>query len=57
MAEKYSNSQLDIEYNTKNVKRYDQDFEIKLHNIIQELINNTIKHSRASNASIYRRCR
>lgn len=53
MAEKYSNSQLDIEYNTKNVKRYDQDFEIKLHNIIQELINNTIKHSRASNASIY----
>jgi len=53
MAEKYSNSQLDIEYNTKNVKRYDQDFEIKLHNIIQELINNTIKHSRASNASIH----
>ena len=39
--------------NTKNVKRYDQDFEIKLHNIIQELINNTIKHSRASNASIH----
>lgn len=53
MAEKYSNSQLDIEYNTKNVKRYDQDFEIKLHNIIQELINNAIKHSRASHASIY----
>jgi signal transduction histidine kinase len=53
MAEKYSNSQLDIEYKTKNITRYDQDFEIKLHNIIQELINNTIKHSEASNASIY----
>ncbi len=53
MAEKYSNSQLDIEYQTKNITRYDQDFEIKLHNIIQELINNTIKHSEASNASIY----
>ena len=53
MAEKYSNSQLDIEYKTKNITRYDQDFEIKLHNIIQELINNTIKHSEASNARIY----
>jgi two-component system NarL family sensor kinase len=53
MAEKYSNSQLDIEYETKNIKRYDQDFEIKLHNIIQELVNNTIKHSEASIASIY----
>ncbi|MDB2625436.1 ATP-binding protein [Flavobacteriaceae bacterium] len=53
MAEKYSNSQLDIEYKTKNIKRYDQDFEIKLHNIIQELVNNTIKHSEASITSIY----
>ena len=53
MAEKYSNSQLFIEYKTKNITRYDQDFEIKLHNIIQELINNIIKHSEASNASIH----
>ena len=53
MAEKYSNSQLFIEYKTKNITRYDQDFEIKLHNIIQELINNIIKHSEASNARIY----
>jgi len=53
MAEKYSNSQLDIEYKIKNIKRYDQDFEIKLHNIIQELVNNTIKHSEASITSIY----
>lgn len=53
MAEKYSNSQLNIEYKTKNIKRYNQDFEIKLNNIIQELINNIIKHSEASNASIY----
>ena len=52
MAEKYSNSQLEILYETQNIQRYDQDFEIKLHNIIQELINNTLKHSEATTASI-----
>ncbi|MDB4236675.1 ATP-binding protein [Flavobacteriaceae bacterium] len=52
MAEKYSNSQLEILYETQNIQRYDQDFEIKLHNIIQELINNTLKHSKATTASI-----
>ena len=53
MAEKYSNSQLEILYETQNIQRYDQDFEIKLHNIIQELINNTLKHSEATTASIF----
>jgi two-component system NarL family sensor kinase len=52
MAEKYSNSQLEILYETQNIQRYDQDFEIKLHNIIQELIINTLKHSEATTASI-----
>jgi signal transduction histidine kinase len=52
MAEKYSNSQLEILYETQNIQRYEQDFEIKLHNIIQELINNTLKHSEATTASI-----
>ena len=52
MAEKYSNSQLEILYETQNIQRYDQDFEIKLHNIIQELINNTLKHIEATTASI-----
>jgi signal transduction histidine kinase len=52
MASKYSNSQLEIVFQTKNIQRYDQDFEIKLHNIIQELVNNAIKHSEASIAEI-----
>jgi signal transduction histidine kinase len=52
MANKYSNSQLEIVFQTKNIQRYDQDFEIKLHNIIQELVNNAIKHSEASIAEI-----
>ena len=52
MAEKYSNSQLEIVFQTKNIQRYDQDFEIKLHNIIQELVNNAIKHSEATIAEI-----
>ncbi len=52
MANKYSNSQLEIVFQTKNIQRYDQDFEIKLHNIIQELVNNAIKHSEATIAEI-----
>jgi len=52
MAEKYSNSQLEIVFQTQNIQRYDQDFEIKLHNIIQELVNNAIKHSEATIAEI-----
>ena len=52
MAYKYSNSQLEVIFQTKNIQRYDQDFEIKLYNIIQELVNNAIKHSNASIAEI-----
>ena len=52
MAEKYSNSQLEIFCEIKYIKRYDQDFEIKLFNITQELVNNILKHSEASVAKI-----
>tara|TARA_R110000787_G_scaffold12665_2_gene40681 strand:+ start:6257 stop:8014 length:1758 start_codon:yes stop_codon:yes gene_type:complete len=52
MVEKYSNSQLQIAHETKYIKRYDQGFEIKLYNITQEFINNILKHSNATHASI-----
>jgi signal transduction histidine kinase len=51
-CEKYSNSQLDINSSVNNVKRYEQNFEIKINNIIEEFINNIIKHSKASEAFI-----
>lgn len=52
MVEKYSNSQLEIFCEIKYIKRYNQDFEIKLFNITQELVNNILKHSEASVAKI-----
>jgi signal transduction histidine kinase len=52
IAEKFSNSELKIDYDTRYIKRYDQGFEIKLYNIIQEFINNILKHSHASHAKI-----
>ena len=53
LCEKYSNSDLNFELKSKgDIPRFDQDFEIKLHNIIQEITNNIIKHSGATNATI-----
>lgn len=52
IAEKYSNSELMIDTQIKRIRRYDQNFEIKTYNIIQEFINNILKHSKASNALI-----
>ncbi len=52
VAEKYSNSVLNIETEISNIGRYHQDFEIKVYNIIQEFINNILKHSKAENALI-----
>lgn len=52
LCEKSSNSQLDISCCYDGIKRYDQNFEIKLHNIINELLNNILKHSNASAASV-----
>jgi signal transduction histidine kinase/tetratricopeptide (TPR) repeat protein len=52
MADKYSNSQIEFETNLVNLRRYDQGFEIKFYNIIQEFINNILKHSKAERAII-----
>ena len=52
MCEKYSNSEFTLISDANGIKRYNQKFEIKIHNIIEELINNVIKHSKAKNASI-----
>ena len=52
IAEKYSNSSLCIDTQIGQLRRYDQNFEIKVHNIIQEFVNNILKHSNAENAFI-----
>ena len=53
MAEKYSNSVITINTELKNLRRYQQGFEIKAHNIIQEFVNNILKHSKAKNATVF----
>ena len=52
MADKYSNSKLNIDTSFGEVRRYHQDFEIKVYNITQEFVNNILKHSKAKNALI-----
>ncbi|MEO9572172.1 MAG: ATP-binding protein [Polaribacter sp.] len=52
MADKYSNSKIKIDTNIGDTRRYHQNFEIKVYNIIQEFINNILKHSKAQNAMI-----
>ena len=52
MAKKYSNSQITISTDFGEVRRYKQDFEIKMNNITQEFINNILKHSQATEAEI-----
>jgi len=53
LCEKYSNSDLAFELKSNQViPRFEQNFEIKIHNIIQEITNNIIKHSGATNATI-----
>ncbi|MFY7712132.1 tetratricopeptide repeat-containing sensor histidine kinase [Tenacibaculum sp. MEBiC07804] len=52
VAKKFSNSSIRINTAIHNVYRYSQDYEIKIFNIIQELINNILKHSQAKNAYI-----
>ena len=52
LCEKYSNSEIQFISDDNGIKRYDQEFEIKIYNIIEELINNILKHSAAKNASI-----
>ncbi|SEB71718.1 Histidine kinase [Tenacibaculum sp. MAR_2009_124] len=50
IAKKYSNRELEFHTEISNVHRYSQEFEIKLYNVIHELVNNIIKHSKAANA-------
>lgn len=52
MADKYSNSQIEIKTEISDLRRYDQSFEIKTYNIIQEFINNILKHSKANKAEL-----
>lgn len=52
LCEKYSNSQLSFVSNSGNINRYDQSFEIKIYNIVEELVNNILKHSNADKATI-----
>ncbi len=52
MCQKYSNSEIALHSDDDGIKRYHQDFEIKIHNIIEELVNNILKHSKAANATI-----
>lgn len=54
LCEKYSNSLLHIEFETSLPKerRFNLDFETKIYFIASELINNIIKHSNASKASL-----
>ena len=52
ICEKYSNSEIQFISDDNGIKRYNQEFEIKIYNIIEELINNILKHSGAKNASI-----
>ncbi len=52
LCEKYSNSEIQFMSDDNGIKRYNQQFEIKIYNIIEELINNILKHSGAKNATI-----
>ena len=53
LCEKYSNSELSFELETFEViPRFNQALEIKLFSIIEEFVNNIIKHSKASKATI-----
>lgn len=52
LCEKYSNSRLNFKFESNNIGRYNEKFEMKTHNVIEELANNIMKHSNAYNASI-----
>ncbi|OIQ41867.1 MAG: hypothetical protein BM563_00725 [Bacteroidetes bacterium MedPE-SWsnd-G1] len=52
LCEKYSNSKITFKAESNNIKRFESEFEIKMHSIIEELINNILKHSNASYANI-----
>jgi len=52
LCEKTSNTTLNINSNSKNITRFNQNFEIKIFNIITEMVNNMLKHSNAQNGMV-----
>ncbi len=52
LCDKTSNSTLTISSNSKNITRFNQNFEIKIFNIITEMVNNMLKHSNAQNGMV-----
>lgn len=52
VCEKSSNENIQINCESKNMDRFNNNFEIKLFNIIQELIINMLKHSNAENGTV-----
>jgi len=52
LCEKSSNSSILLKSDSKNIERFNQNFEIKIFNIINELVNNILKHSKAKNGTI-----
>lgn len=52
VCEKSSNSTLKLNSESINIERFNQNFEIKIFNIINELLNNILKHSGAKNGTI-----
>ena len=52
LCEKLSNSKITFTTSAKNIERFNQNFEIKMFNIINELVNNIIKHSKAKKGTI-----
>lgn len=47
LCEKSSNSEINLTSKTVDITRFDQNFEIKIFNVINELVNNILKHSEA----------
>lgn len=52
LCEKSSNKEITIASESKNIKRFNQAFEIKMFSIVSELVNNILKHSKAKNAVV-----
>jgi signal transduction histidine kinase len=52
LVDKHSHKSLQITCSCENVTRYSDEFELRIYHIIAELINNIIKHSKATQAKI-----
>ncbi|MFD0861949.1 tetratricopeptide repeat protein [Sungkyunkwania multivorans] len=53
ICEKYSNSRLEFTFDNKTaIPRFEESFEVKVYNMIEEMMNNIIKHSEATKAMI-----